>query len=312
MRPLGLEGKVGAPAIVREKPLERIFSELTACCTVRTWSSDAVRQLLGSALPFQWQDVLESVQALYAYVNGKSVSASYRREANIRLSHVLGEAAGLVPERVLHYDLATPALSLSPKECGKRREGLVLSISGELEYVSCASSFLLVRGEVESVRADSASVAVIRGAVGFLDLLHSVAIYSPILQASPAWCDWPVPGLYANVPMSAAFIIVDHSDACAVYGHPVLGIQRGPGSFIYSTRFNPLTQQLRDKAISLSEDQERAVEELPGFCSELDAAYTSLHTNLSYRINHPVRTQRTSDITYPRYCLDVPSRGASR
>ena len=101
MRPLGLDGVVGAPAIVRENPLFAAYDRFAATYNVRLLVRIDYRQTLIHAWPFTWHDVLGVVQERYAGAT------------DTKLQEFINQSSQIIPDPVLTYDLDTPDLDIT-------------------------------------------------------------------------------------------------------------------------------------------------------------------------------------------------------
>lgn len=165
MRSLGLEGKVGASAIVRGNPLLRKYDEeFVPVFNAReaTPVHPSIARVIDSFLPFSWYDVLGVVRERYA---GRSDEA---------LGAFLSACARTLPNRVFTYDLDTPHLSviLERHECTVTG---VLSGSCDL-FLASGGSF--ITGHATAVWARPMVIGT--GNIENLLLYGGVGVLSPI------------------------------------------------------------------------------------------------------------------------------------
>ena len=154
MRSLGLDGRVGAPAIVKQNPLFAAYDAFRE--RHEAWSAEPpdpycegscrdrrYDDLARSFLPFSWRDVLGVVQDRYV---GSQDPVLYE---------FLRSCSNVIPDPVLVYALETPLLSVTLGWDGENAPLGVLRgscrsfdcylglVSGETEHVTCSSAVLL-------------------------------------------------------------------------------------------------------------------------------------------------------------------------
>lgn len=161
MKPLGLESKLDAPAIVRTNPLRELFTSYADGIAQR--AVDATEKLNDALarLECRWADVLDVIS--YAYPARRSGLGVFLFYASARCT-----------DRTLVYDLDTPDCTL----CICRHPMLhhqTVVMSGSCEYVSVSGcrSTLIVTGEAEVIRAHDGIVVVDDAAFMELDLGQS-------------------------------------------------------------------------------------------------------------------------------------------
>lgn len=138
MKSLGLEGKVGAPAIVRTNPLLRKYDQKFApgCWNVASDELlNADRLVVESFLPFTWFDALDVVRERY-------VGAIDRT-----LTTFLKACALTLPDRVFTYDLDTPELDVSLELIGR---AVTIVLSGSCRVFVCPR-YAFITGDARDV-----------------------------------------------------------------------------------------------------------------------------------------------------------------
>lgn len=101
MKSFGLEGKVGAPAIVKENLLLAMYDRFCRDNAHRFIIDSIWRPALIAARPFTWRDTLDVVRE--RYVGAEDTT----------LSEFITAAIRVLPDPVLTYDLETPELKFS-------------------------------------------------------------------------------------------------------------------------------------------------------------------------------------------------------
>ena len=224
MKSFGLDGKVGAPAIVRENPLLRKYDQKFAPgCDHRPFEDDT--RIVRSLLPFSWLDVLGVVQERYTV------------SANDCLSAFLRSASRTVPDRSLVYDLDTPSLTVrfDPSgECGVRS----VVFRGSCDELSATESTRsLIDGHVRIARAYG-GMLIVRRAVRALNVLSGASVlYAPIDELDAG----NIP--YASMSKGGLLLSTAPIDYFAdAYGA------------IFDHRVSPIARDLLDLAVNMPDD----------------------------------------------------------
>ena len=150
MKPLGLDGKVGAPAIVRSSPLlERFISYADSVEREGEVAPEKLNSAL-AGLEYRWADVLDVVSYTYPARRGC-------------LSKFLYHASARCIDRALVYDLDTPDLSIiiNPRPNHRR----VVSLRGACRFLSVSGSDDLVVSGVTGLLSLGDMLSVIKGRV---------------------------------------------------------------------------------------------------------------------------------------------------
>ena len=164
MKPFGLEGKVGAPAIVRTNPLLRKYDEEFGPSDTRPSVID--RLIAESFLPFSWRDVLGVV------------SERYVGKADNGLTSFLRACSAVLPDRVLEYDLDTPRFDVSFEWTVR---DVTRIISGSCRNLIC-SRYAFITGDAEDIWLDG--FAIITGRVGqTLSILRESCVFATVQSA---------------------------------------------------------------------------------------------------------------------------------
>lgn len=167
MKPFGLEGKVGAPAIVRTNPLLKRYDEEFAP-GYKGRHVFYTELIVRSLLPFTWSDVLGVVLERYA------------GSADDCLSLFLTATSEAIPDRMLPYDLETPSLDVLIPSPDPFVDRLVL-FRGSCKLLTTQKSVLsLIDGRTEMMIA-LGGVSVIRSAKECFNVWpQSSVLYAPI------------------------------------------------------------------------------------------------------------------------------------
>ena len=168
MRSLGLDGVVGAPAIVRTNPLLRKYDERFVPSCER--SQQDMNRLVGSFMPFSWRDVLDVIQKRH-------------ETGNLALRPFVNLSTALLPDKVLVYDLDTPSLPLSIGAGLSAPPYRLVMLRGSCHILSAGPGVCpIVDGSVGSLFTRE-GVAIIRKDLKYLSLSElSCCLYAPTGQ----------------------------------------------------------------------------------------------------------------------------------
>ena len=230
MRPLGLDGVVGAPAIVRTNPLLRVYGDIFAPYTDSRSCLLDRRSAVRPFLPFSWRDVLGVVQERYMGSPDPALTA------------FLSACAGVLPDRVLVYDLDTPELDVNLSRDGQ--DPLLSVLLGSCRYFSC--QFGLARGAIRQVASGRA--AVVLSSVDTLTVARdSFVLYSPDLA-----CAIPTRAVVSDGSVLCSSAPIDYGELGArsvVRGTGDLGVLGHPDRSLLELVDDPLA--LRTALMSL-------------------------------------------------------------
>ena len=251
MKSLGLDGKVSAPAIVRENPLLRVYAAYRSERNV--WNLYACRALLASAAPYTWSDVLGVVVTMYP------------ADKDI-LHHLIADTTPHLLEPVLRYDLSTPELDVTVK----RNHLLTFQLTvwaGECRNVSVSGrrSSAILTGTIDSIQIERGVVVIDNGSFGTLKLQRSAfgVCAGSGNRAVPDLNYHPSGLLLSSVPLryipgrSIAGAICDPAelDEFQRLYDDVLDAARDPASF--SRRVNEFHNRASDLRAQMRAAQER-------------------------------------------------------
>lgn len=156
MKPFGLEGKVGAPAIIRTNPLLALYDRAFAECVVGQCDWDVIDPLLDAVSPILWDDLLGVLQSRYRGVNSSALTQfAYR-------------ASQRVPDPVLHYDLPLPMLELSIAPY--RRMDRVVVSRGEVDRLNLGPKVnSIISGTVRELSMEG-NLSIVEGSIADLNI----------------------------------------------------------------------------------------------------------------------------------------------
>ena len=177
MRPLGLEGKVGAPAIIRENPVlkrYRRFVRENSQTPFASWDLNGLARTQGEIAswgPFSWPDVVDTIGTEYS--GGRNTALEYLIEC----------ASASVDDSLLLYPLDTPDMYVHLMR-GKARHRIAV-LQGSCAGWSCWPDVnALIRGRANRVEM-SRGVVVVEDEVHDLSLHRgSIGVVSDAVSAS--------------------------------------------------------------------------------------------------------------------------------
>lgn len=279
MKPIGLEGKVGAPAIVRENPLRAVYDRVSSADAYRSLLESVWRPALLAARPFTWKDALEVVQERYAGLDDRTLteflSATIRvlpdpvltydldtPELHFRVKRQSMKGLGH-PSPVIRYDPRTRSLAAVPADPtvditpGDRPcdMGRVVHLIGTCAYLGVSRTVALIDGSVRSVEVCD-GLCVLRGDVTTLSILDGS--FCAILPGGRVASDAYVDGVLMSAvdldygtnddTLSGSVCDPDMNDKSrALYG-AVVRCADNPAQLLLANR------RLRDDAKSISRD----------------------------------------------------------
>lgn len=179
MKSLGLDGKVGAPAIVRINPLRAPFTTYEDSGK-RSFDDDDLSKLL-STIRFAWSDILELIQEWYP-----ASTSDDRSRRN--LETFASCATRFLPNRLLRYDLDTPELRMtfgvspmSERNDRYNNTPRIVALTGTLRDFHIVGNNIcgVADGPIADGRAEY-SLLIVRSSVSSLGVSDGVLVHAPL------------------------------------------------------------------------------------------------------------------------------------
>lgn len=269
MKSLGLEGKVGAPAIIRTNPLCALLDRHTSLLrrsnpywpqNLRSSLKDQIGIVFGSSPAPSWCDALETLQRNYDTERDPFMG--------ILQNIYLYEVSTHITDPVLVYDLETPNLGVSiGLERSAPRVVVLRGVCNRLRLD--AEVYGIIEGSSDSLCFSAG--AILRG--GLANQLH------PMFDALCVLADTRT----TNVP----FVKLDHEDALLL--SKVQLQYSGVSGAVCDPAEDPRLEDLYDRVRSCSADPEFFLEQMPSLramSNELFATAKQLHQRRNDR-NEP-------------------------